>query len=445
MDDDAQRHEEDKVHHLKKVLLVTALLLPATRVRADDRELYHAEVCNQGRVIVDVAVAYRDFGLNDEFWVIERWWHVRPGECKLVFRHFYAPNNVLNFRPFPLHLAFAFTDSTGTWGAAKINPPGNTARSHLQLCVARNDQKYREDDDDPATACKKSSEGFLIPASIDWEPTNGSTCCTWYNHDYGPPARFMVALDANDRAIPLGPRASSGGVRRGASIPPPFSEGTLTARFKGRKIVRWRNKPADEKWYYEDGSPVTQDREMRGLTGVENSPLFDDTLYNPRADRSKQTEIMKVIQHELEGERGGQTAVTTDEFGRFTYILRRRGIEALGLDTVYEDELQVAVHPYALDFEHAKIERGRNSAFSLVIPCRKNLTTRSGSTPSEGFEDACAVDRPIVKDTLGDDLPGPSIMFAVASEESGRIVISALRDLLPEMDKRFRRGSVESR
>ena len=49
-------------------LLPTLLLLTAAHVPQYDyatgrsNELYHAEVCNQGRIAVDVAVAYRDFG-----------------------------------------------------------------------------------------------------------------------------------------------------------------------------------------------------------------------------------------------------------------------------------------------------------------------------------------------------------------------------------------------
>jgi hypothetical protein len=443
------------VHHLKKVLLAVLLLLPVSCVWADDRELYQADVCNKGQITVDVAIAYRDFGFNDEFWIIDFWWHVPAGECKIVFSHFYAPNNLLNFRPFPLHLAFAFTDSSGVWGAAMVKPPGDIARSHLKLCVTQGNHKYKNDDD-PAAECRRNPnpEAFLIPASIDWEPTKGSTCCSSYVHEYGPPVRFTVALGPNDRAIPLGPRASTGGAaptsgtpggtRPAGSIPAPFGEGTLTAMLNGRKIIRWRGQVADRQWYYEDGSPVTRDRDMRGLTGVENSPLFDDTMYNARADRSKQTELMMAISHELEGPRGFHTAVITDDFGRFTYILLETGNKALGLSMGFEGSVQVAVHPYALDFQQARIEKGNKSDFAVVIPCRKGLSTRSAPAPTEAH-DSCAQFRPIANDRLGDHLPFDWIIFAVRNEESGKIVISALRDLVQEMDKRFQRGSVQSR
>jgi hypothetical protein len=216
--------------------------------------------------------------------------------------------------------------------------------------------------------------------------------------------------------------------------------------FIGRKITRWRGQVADQQWYYESGSPVTRDREMPGLTGVEKNPLFDDTLYDARADRSKLTEIMKVIRHELDGERGYQTAATTDDFGRFICVLKKAGIKALGLDIAFEDTVQLEVHAYALDFKQAKIEKLNNGEFELAIPCRKGLITRSAPAPIpiEAL-DSCALFRPVTHDRLGDHLPSDSIVLAVPSEESGRIVISALRDLVPEMGTRFRRGSVESR
>ena len=104
--------------HLR-IVLAAVLMLPAVRLwaqaydAAGPRELYHAEVCNQGRIPVDVAVAYKDFGFNDEFWIIDYWYPVAPGKCSLVFSHFYAPNNWASFQSFPLYLAFTFTDSTG--------------------------------------------------------------------------------------------------------------------------------------------------------------------------------------------------------------------------------------------------------------------------------------------------------------------------------------------
>jgi Protein of unknown function (DUF1036) len=191
--------------NIRMALLTTLLLLPAARVwaqpydAAGPRELYHAEVCNQGQIKVLVAVAYKDFGFTDEFWMIDYWYRVEPGRCKLVFSHFYAPNNLFSFQSFPLHLAFVFTDSTGVTGAAKVRPPRGVAASRFHLCVGGENYKYRVNGKDPQAKCPK---GALIPASIDWEPTQG-VYPNAYSREYPPPMRFTVALGPNDRAIPV--------------------------------------------------------------------------------------------------------------------------------------------------------------------------------------------------------------------------------------------------
>ena len=86
------------------VVLVTLLLLPASRLWAQpDLELYSAEVCNEGQITVDVAVAYKDFSFSSEFWVIDGWYDVPKGKCKTVFAHSYVKQdrNWLGFRSFP--------------------------------------------------------------------------------------------------------------------------------------------------------------------------------------------------------------------------------------------------------------------------------------------------------------------------------------------------------
>ena len=199
--------------HLRTLLLSPVLLLASSHLRA--YETYSAQVCNKGQLSVDVAVAYRAFGFNDEFWVIDGWYEVPQGKCKTVLSHQYAEQsrNWLGFRSFPVHLAFAFTDSTGVWGAANVKPPRDVAASRLQLCVTRKNFEYRVDVKDPATACRGQSNAFLIGASIDHEPTAGD----YFNHAAGmdyPGISVTVALGPNDRAIPLGPQASTGGAAK---------------------------------------------------------------------------------------------------------------------------------------------------------------------------------------------------------------------------------------
>jgi hypothetical protein len=207
-------------------LLTALLLLPASRCWAQpDLELYSAEVCNKGQITVDVGVAYKDFGFSDEFWVIDGWYDVPRGTCKTVFAHSYAKQdrNWLGFRSFPVHLAFAFTDSTGVWGAARVNPPPGIARSRLQLCVTKKNFEYRVDAKDPATTCKGKANAMLIAASIDFEPTAGDYY-DYVGRQYGRPSMSAtVALGANDRSIPLGPQVSLGGAAQGPGTSDEFT------------------------------------------------------------------------------------------------------------------------------------------------------------------------------------------------------------------------------
>ena len=68
---------------IRIALLTTLLLLPASHLGA--RERYSAEVCDKGQLSVDVAVAYTDFGVIDEYWVLDGWYVVLPGKCRTVF------------------------------------------------------------------------------------------------------------------------------------------------------------------------------------------------------------------------------------------------------------------------------------------------------------------------------------------------------------------------
>lgn len=117
----------------------------------------------------------------------------------------------MSFQSFPLYLAFAFTDSTGVWGAAKVNPPRGVAASRLHLCVGRKNYEYRVNGKNPEAKCPK---GLPIPVSMVWEPTQG-VYPNAYSRQYPPPKRFTVALGPNDRAIPAGPQASTAPVKQG--------------------------------------------------------------------------------------------------------------------------------------------------------------------------------------------------------------------------------------
>jgi hypothetical protein len=209
----------DPVGHLRAVLWIAFALLSSRAGAQDDRELYEAEVCNQGQIPVEVAVAYTDFGFINEFFAVHGWQQVRPGACRTVFSHLYAPQNWLSFQSFPVHLAFGFEDSTGVWGAARVATPDwdDVGQSRAQLCVKKEGFSYEVIAEDPQKPCTGAGE-FLIPASILWEPTSPTSAWDEWRNEQGGPARFTVALGAGDRAIPAGPQASTPAPTQGPGV-----------------------------------------------------------------------------------------------------------------------------------------------------------------------------------------------------------------------------------
>jgi len=204
----------------RSAALFIAVSLLSARVDAQyDRELYHAEVCNAGELPFNVAVASTNFGFFDEFWDVYGWYPIHPDECKTVFSHWYAPQNLFSFQAFPVHLAFAFRDSTGVWGAVRVEAPDkdDVSRSRVQLCVGEVGFAYEVHAEDPQKKCTDVGY-YLIPASIVWEPTSPATYPTEWNNEWGPPVTFTVALGTSDRAIPVGPQSSTPALVQGPGV-----------------------------------------------------------------------------------------------------------------------------------------------------------------------------------------------------------------------------------
>jgi hypothetical protein len=229
-----------------RVLLLIPLVLPPAQVAAqNDRELYHAEVCNVGELAFNVAVASTNFGVFDEYWDVYGWHPIHSGECQIVFSHWYAPQNLFSYQAFPVHLAFAFKDSTGVWGAALVAAPegDDVSRSRVRLCVADNEGfAYEVHAKDPQRQC--SAAGYsLIPASIVWEPTEPARYPSEWNPEWGPPMRFNVALGVGDRAIPTGAQAP----------PPAVSQAPAVPRAKARLIFGEELTALADEWSFANG------------------------------------------------------------------------------------------------------------------------------------------------------------------------------------------------
>lgn len=164
-----------------------------------------------------MATGFQDSNLVSDYWVIDRWYHVNPGSCKVVSSRnldFGDPLGRSLLAKDHLHLAFAFTDSTGVWGAGMVNPyrtdsaignieidKSDLKPSSRRFCIYPGDRPYSVDGHDPAAGCGGAGT-FLVPASIDYATIPDYTAD---NVIMDPiPTTLNVGFGAGDRAIGLG-------------------------------------------------------------------------------------------------------------------------------------------------------------------------------------------------------------------------------------------------
>ena len=126
--------------HRFRILLFTAwLLLPASLW--GEYQTYSITICNNGQLAMDVATGYQDSEFFSSYWKINRWHHLDPGKCGVVFsrsmdlgggafRNLVTEDHV--------HLAFAFTDSTacgvrGWWTPTRRTPVWEILKSERTI------------------------------------------------------------------------------------------------------------------------------------------------------------------------------------------------------------------------------------------------------------------------------------------------------------------------
>jgi Protein of unknown function (DUF1036) len=201
-------------------------------------------VCNDGTISIYVVRAYMDVGFfsGHEPWVIEGWYEVEPGKCsKIGPEQRYTNNKIfgVGYDAVTL-LAFAFLDSRGAWGAVKV-PVGEAYEpSNQQFCVQDGTFRYTRDSEqsDLPGECDRAPAGsHLISASVafygySFRPDDPS------DRDY-----LHVKLGPNDRAIPLGKQASSGGAAQGPGTNEEF-QAVLTDTIRSPGAPRLRGSPA---------------------------------------------------------------------------------------------------------------------------------------------------------------------------------------------------------
>jgi hypothetical protein len=202
-----------------RFLQLTALILLAFRAEPlaaqDD-----PEVCNDGQIPVSVARAYKDMHNwpSDTDWTVQGWYTVSSGQCKLIGPgHYYTVGNEYLKETYSLTLlVFAFTDSTGMWGAARVAEPDKREAekayeaSNQQLCVQNQAFFYTRSTGpgEPAKECDRGLAGYYrMPASLAYYGENNVLVSKKTLH---------VSLGPSDRAIPLG---TSGGAAPKTATP----------------------------------------------------------------------------------------------------------------------------------------------------------------------------------------------------------------------------------
>lgn len=207
------------------VLIAMLFVLPSSRLWADNVRYGFSSVtiCNRGSIAVDVATALLP-GYTDK-WQMRRWLGVSPGTCSEVLGWLQDRRSGLSFalaKGQPAFIAFAFTDSTGIWGAGKVrltlgplgfkwnetyvdgNDDGDSVtESSQQICVDHGaNDNYTLTGANPAVKCNEPGM-FLFPSAIEYAPRSDSSVTI--NVNFGP----------GDRAIPIGPQSSTSGASQG--------------------------------------------------------------------------------------------------------------------------------------------------------------------------------------------------------------------------------------
>jgi len=143
-----------------------AMLLPGI-ASAQSAKL---EICNEGRLDIDVAVAARiQYVITGYRWKTRGWYTVAAGTCAVVYDEDYDAAGPYTPQS-GARVAFTVAHSDGAWGAYQSSgglKTGWMRKGTGQICVNHGDAfTYEEPAGDPAANCR----GILIPVAHDFMP-----------------------------------------------------------------------------------------------------------------------------------------------------------------------------------------------------------------------------------------------------------------------------------
>lgn len=379
---------------LLRTLLLLAFLLGTAAAQAQDWEFYGLRVCNKGDLSFSVAIVSKLPGTLSDDWSVYGWKPIKPNQCAQVYYQRAWESGFTIHHP-AIHVAFAFTDSTGAWGPVKLAFP---RESTYQFCGTREEFRYNHQ---PASSCVGSQ--FWIPASVDYDPAPRFSTNVWGASEA---LTLNVAMTAKDRVSVVvqggsgGASASSnswntepskhpgndntalmaaaglaGAVLVGAVIeqfiesakcntpvPKPFEKGTLNADIMRDPVVRRTCKTAD--WYdqFADGRTVTV-AERFGISNQSVGSILDPPQQvdnkNTRTPDSAQAPEVRSIINSLDRILGSRGRTTVTTYGKFRYKADSDEVNEVWVNLVALDVSRATVAASARGLEDSR----------LSIPC----------------------------------------------------------------------------
>jgi hypothetical protein len=169
--------------------------------------------CNNGTIAFSVAQAYLySKPFSGYQWQASGWFIVNPGKCEDIPTGHYHNGSWGSKNSYTL-LAFAFYDSTGTWGSFRISPG---VASDQQFCVRLEGFGYSRDSPqgDLPRVCDGAQTGYqMIPASFEYTGRSAPATVMGSSGTY----ELHIKLGPSDRAIPMGKQTSVPSGTQGSS------------------------------------------------------------------------------------------------------------------------------------------------------------------------------------------------------------------------------------
>lgn len=393
---------------MRAKLLGCAMIAMVLSGRAHANQIL--SICNKGDAVLNVAsVVYVQSLLFGDSYRANGWYNIDPGKCEAVYT---------SDDHDPIYLGFVYRDFQNNRRTYETAPKDDSPfkASAEKFCVSPTE----------SFAYKAQTKEAMGNCQAGFQPLEFSLFLPNTSDDYDR-ISYGVFPDRTDTNSPV-----FGWEPPAGAIPKLNAQGTRSAYLQLAQIVAW-NYGSDQRWYYDNGTLVP---DAYKLTGVLESPLFDsrfkDDLVPSGSFRDRINQLEASIKSQL-----APGSVFLEEFGDW-------------ICNVYNGRYYCA-HLYALDFAKADIVNDPGFVH-LEIPCRSGIV-RGGPSYGDALCSIHAMDWKESDGTankvvfIGRDLNAfvqTDTLFAVASEENGKEILSELTQLAAEFETYYEPKPVKS-